>query len=226
MGSAYQCQATTLEGFIQQLVQYFTSGYVFYSTAAIPATKRGRAGAVDKKLVRKYDINISAWTRQVRRKEGRAVFQYLRYENFAVIVCTKGERQKFNAGEGKNIKDARRRPLKFAGYAVSVRVKENGKLGARVRVERDTEAMLKCHFAGLALGCSTPRLKAAIYNLPFEPYAPIRRQLLGLVRAMNRIRKAASLELLPYSCVRMQRVQVKPFEPVCAPVEVAMKKAA
>jgi hypothetical protein len=218
----YHSEATTLEGFIQQLVQYFTSGYVFYSAATIPARKLARASEIDQKALRKYDIDVSAWTRQARRKEGRAVFQYLRYQNFAVIVCTKGERQKFNQGEGKNIKDARRRPLKFAGYAVSVRVKENGELGARVRVERETEAMLKNHFVSLALNSSAQTLKSAIYNLPFEPYAPIRRQFLGLVRAINKKRNEASLELLPYDCVRFRRVQVKPFEPV----EVPFKKAA
>jgi hypothetical protein len=222
MGREYQCAATTLEGFIQQLVQYFTSGYVFYSTAMIPARKLVRAEEIDRKLVQKYDVGISTWTRQVRRREGRAVFQYLRYQNFAVIFCTKGERQKFNEGEGRNIQDARRRPLKFAGYAVSVRTKANGVYGARVRIERDTEAMLKDHFVSMALRCSAPSLKAALYHLPFAPYAPIRRQVLGLVRAVNKTRREAGLALLPYSCIRRRRLQVKPF----APVEVVIKKAA
>ncbi len=219
-GEPYQSEATSLEGFIQQLVRYFTAGYVFYATTRLPAKKRARAHGIDHKLVRKYDIHVSAWTRQVRKREGRAVFQYLRFETFAVILCTKGERGKFNHEE--RIKDARRRPLKFAGYAVSVRTKDNGTLGARVRIDRDTEAMLKAHFVSGALTCSVGRLQAALYTLPFEPYAPIRRQVLGLVRAINKRRNEASLALLPYSCVRMRRAQVKPFEPI----EGSMKKAA
>jgi hypothetical protein len=221
MGSEYQCEATTLAGFIQQLVCYFTAGYIFYSTARIPARKLARAGEIDRKLVRKYDIGVSAWTRQVRRREGRAVFQYLRYENFTVIVCTKGEREKFNACEGR-IQDARRRPLKFAGYAVSIRTKENGTYGARVRIDTETEKMLKAHFVRLALRYPRRMLEAAIYRLPFAPYAPIRRQVAGLVWAINKKRGEASRELLSYTCIRMRRTQVKPF----APVEVTVKKAA
>jgi hypothetical protein len=106
--------------------------------------------------------------------KGRAVFQYLRYENFTVVLCSKGERKKFNACEGR-IQDARRRPLKCAGYAVSVRTKENGTYGARVRIDTETERMLKGHFVGLALRYSSRELEAAIYHLPFAPYAPIRR---------------------------------------------------
>lgn len=221
----YLSATTTLEGFIQQLVQYFVSGYLFYSTSTLPDRKLAKGSEIDQKLLRKYDIAVSAWTRQVRRKAGRAVFQYLRYQNFAVILCTKGARDHFNASEGK-IHDARRRPLKFAGYAVSVRVKDNGTLGARVRIDRDTEAMLKTHFESLALRASLPSLTAALYNLPFAPYAPIRRQVLGLVRAINKKRKAAHLSLVPYSCVRLRRVQVKPFAPVAVSDPTEQNKAA
>ena len=43
---------------------------------------------------------------------------------------------------------------------------------------------------------SAADLAVELYNLPFEPYAPVRQQLLNLIRYMNRRREAAHLEPL------------------------------
>ena len=40
-------------------------------------------------------------------------------------------------------------------------------------------------------------LSQALRALPFEPYAPVREQLPGLVRAIDLRRKIAGLELVP-----------------------------
>ena len=47
---------------------------------------------------------------------------------------------------------------------------------------------------------------------PFEPYAPVRRQLLAIVRRVNECRAAAGLERLPYSVLRLKRRIYRPFE--------------
>jgi len=49
------------------------------------------------------------------------------------------------------------------------------------------------------------------YQFPFEPYAPIRRQLLKLLRKVNRVRKRAGYTLLPPEILPMRRRVVKPF---------------
>jgi hypothetical protein len=49
-------------------------------------------------------------------------------------------------------------------------------------------------------------------KLPFEPYAPVRQQLLIILRAVNRARKAAGLEPVPWTCIRLKRRIYRPFE--------------
>ena len=50
------------------------------------------------------------------------------------------------------------------------------------------------------------------YQFPFEPYAPIRRQLLKLLRKVNRVRKRAGYAILPPEVLPMRRRVVKPFK--------------
>ena len=52
---------------------------------------------------------------------------------------------------------------------------------------------------------------SALYALPFEPYAPIRRQLGVLLRYINRTRKAAGLAPVPKECLRFYRNIYCPF---------------
>jgi hypothetical protein len=47
--------------------------------------------------------------------------------------------------------------------------------------------------------------------LNFEPYAPIRRRLLNLLRAANLARKQAGLEPAPTGCLRLRRRIYRPF---------------
>ena len=47
---------------------------------------------------------------------------------------------------------------------------------------------------------------------PYEPYAPIRQQTFIILNQVNRARKAAGLELVPTSCVRIKRRIYRPFE--------------
>ena len=53
------------------------------------------------------------------------------------------------------------------------------------------------------------------YQFPFEPYAPIRRQLLKLLRKVNRVRKRAGYAILPPEVLPMRRRVVKPFIEPC-----------
>lgn len=50
--------------------------------------------------------------------------------------------------------------------------------------------------------------------LPWQPYAPVWGQYLGLLREANRRRKAAGLEPVPETAVRTRRQICRPFEPV------------
>ncbi len=201
----YRCEATTLEGFIQQLaVGYVSRGYYFYVCGWVP--ERKEPSEVDRRLIEKYGISISKWTRARRKRVGYANLQYLRFERFFVILATPGQHP-FLEQEAKLIRDCRETPIKFGGYAVS----STGR-NARVRIERGQYNLLKAYFSDLALRRSAPALERMIATLPFEPYAAVYRQLWGLVRAVNEIRKAAGYELIAPEMRKFRR-RVKPFAP-------------
>ncbi len=91
----YRCEATSVAGFVQQLaVSYVRNGYWFYVTGRIPARKDPRA--VDAKLIERYEIGLSKWTKYRRSREGQAKVQYLRYQRFFVLLATHGTQRFFH----------------------------------------------------------------------------------------------------------------------------------
>jgi hypothetical protein len=54
-------------------------------------------------------------------------------------------------------------------------------------------------------------LALEFYRLPFEPYAPIRRQMLRLLRDVNAARKTAGFRAIPLEVLPLRRRVVKPF---------------
>lgn len=221
--TGYRCEATTPTGFVQQLAcNYVPHGYLFYRTGWIPQGKD--ASAVDQKLIAKYGIDTSRATRSRRKLAGQSNLHYLRHGRFFVLVATHG-RHPFFEEEAKGIRDIRKAPIVFEGYSISFKqghyrrragddeepVSDTG-WHSRVLIAREAYRDMKARFLVDAVRKSSADLGKAIYCLPFEPYAPVRRQLLHLVRLVNRQRKAASLDLLPYSVIRYQRNIVKPFD--------------
>jgi hypothetical protein len=115
----YQCETVSVEGFIQQLaVGYVARGYFFHVSGRIPARKDPHQ--IDEKLVERYHVEISQWARARRKRSGLANVQYLRHEDFFVILTTHGEHPFFEE-EGRNVHDVRRRAIRYAGYAVGFR---------------------------------------------------------------------------------------------------------
>jgi hypothetical protein len=209
---AYRCEAPTIDGFVQQLaVSYIANGYWFYVTGVIPEGKDQRR--VDEKLISKYGIDISKFSRARRKASGKANMQYLRHQRFFVLAATHGEHGFFRpieeGGEGDRIRDCRETPIKFASYAVSYRGGH-----AHVRIEIETFRELKAYFSQHACHWSAQRIEAQMRALPFEPYAPIRSQLFALLRLINRKRKTAQLDLVTTSCLRLQRRSCRPFDDV------------
>jgi hypothetical protein len=65
----------------------------------------------------------------------------------------------------------------------------------------------------MAVQRSVDDLSLDLQAIPYEPYAPVRDQLGGLVRAINRRRKQGGLEAVPASAFRRTRRPVRPFAP-------------
>jgi hypothetical protein len=201
----YRCEATSVAGFVQQLaVSYIGRGYFFYVRGEIPEKKDQRV--VDQNIVEKYDIAIGKTARARRKAAGFANIQYLRYERSFLLLATHGAHPFFDK-EGSLIRDARERPIKFGGYAVSFR---NGH--PHVRIEQRQYLELKSFLADVAVHRKGEWIAATLSRLPFEPYAPVRTQLHCILREINRRRGLAGFEPVPASSIRLRRRVVRPFE--------------
>lgn len=201
----YRCEASSLEGFIQQLaVSYLPHGYWFCVAGQIPPEKDPRA--VDRKLTERYGVSLSRWARARRKRAGAANVHYLRYEHFFVLLATHGHHDFFEE-ERENIFDVRRSPVRVGGYAVSFR---HGR--SHVRLETECYRELKAYFLELSTHRTAVAIADELRSLPFEPYAPIRRQLFIILRAVNRARRAAGFQPVPWTALRLRRRIVRPFE--------------
>lgn len=206
---SYECVATTAAGFLQQLaVAYLGHGYWFYVTGRVPEGKD--PAVVDEKLLEKYQVRLSKWARARRKRAALANVQYLRHERFFVILASRG-RHSFFEGEA-HFKDAREEPIRFEGYSVSVKKGVDGRWHPSVRLHPETYRELRAYFVDRATRRPVEVLSGELRRLPLEPYAPVRRQLLNILRALNRARHTAGLEPVPVSALRLSRKGVKPFE--------------
>ena len=61
---------------------------------------------------------------------------------------------------------------------------------------------------------------------PYEPYWPIRQQTFIILNQVNRARKAAGLELVPTSCMRLKRRIYRPFEEPVVVLEAGAESVA
>lgn len=202
---SYRCEATSVAGFIQQVtVGYLARGYYFYVSGKIPERKDPRK--VDAKLIRRYGIDLSRGQRYRRKKAGLANMQYIRHERYFLLMATHGE-HKFFQHEVGQVRDARRVPIKYGGYDLSFR---NGH--ASVRIQRENYQRLKAHLIELAPRRSVERMAHELGQLQFEPYAPVRRQLMNLLRAVNAVRYQAARESVTSKSLRLSRRIVRPFQ--------------
>ena len=208
---AYRCIAVSEAGFVQQLaVGYIANGYYFYVLGRIPDHKD--PARTDDKIVHQYGIAMSKWSRSRRKKRGHASLQYLRYGRFYVILATHGKHP-FFAAEAGQVRDFRRHPLYFMGYSISCRrARGGGRYHASVRIQRELAMELKAQFCQSAVHWPVEELCRRLRAIPYELYAPVLNQLRSILRAVNRCRRAAGLELLPPNTLWWRRVPVKPFE--------------
>ncbi len=194
----YRCVTNTIAGFIQQLaVSYVGRGYWFYVAGRVPNGKD--PPRVDAKLVERYGIGISKWTRARRKRLGLANMQYIRHGRFFVLLATHGSHPFFKT-EKLSIRDVRRTPVKYGGYAVSYR---DGH--PHVRIERREYLRLRSWLLDVAAARGASGVRAELSALRFEPYAPVRRQLLNLLRAANRELSERGHARLGASCLRLRR---------------------
>ena len=214
----YRCEATSVEGFVQQIAcAYLGHGYWWYVTGKVPRHKNPRA--VDEKLIQRYEVALSKRMRARRKQLGLANVHYLRHEHFFVLLATAGRHRLFE-DEKDRVRDFRKTPLKFRGYSISYRSggrtpsgEIDRKWHAHVQMATESYKVERAYFLELALRRSVDILANEFHRIPFEPYAPIRRQLLNILRPVNKKRRQGRLESVPPTALRLRRRIVRPFTP-------------
>lgn len=218
----YRCVATSLEGFVQQLASnILPHGYWLYVTGHVPEGKD--PAAVDRKLIEKYGVAVSRQQRARRKVSGLANVHYIRFDRSWVLLATHG-RHTFFEEEGANVRDARRVPIQIGGYSLSVkrgnflkkgreeeRAVADGRMRVRVQISRERYRELRGYFLSIACHRSVESLSRELWATPFEPYAPVRRQLLNLLRVVNARRQSAGFDKVATSVLRYRRSIVRPF---------------
>jgi hypothetical protein len=144
--------------------------------------------------------------------------QYIRCGRFFLLMATKGDHP-FKDAERDQIRDVRRVPIKFAGYSISFRRGGRTRQGepdpkwhAHVEIERAQYRLLRDYFLDRAVHRRAETLARAFYRIEFEPYAPIRRQLLAILRRVNRKRAGHGYEPIAVDSLRLRHAVVRPFE--------------
>lgn len=213
----YRCIATSPEGLVQQVaVSYLRHGYWFYVTGHIKPGKDPET--IDRKLIDKYGIAISERERSRRKCRGVANLQYIRHQNWFVILATEGHHP-FKQQERSQIRDCRRVPIKFEGYSISYRrcgltPKGGGPIKWRscVRIDNETFRDLKGFFLERACHRSAENLGRDFARVPYARYAPVRRQLLKLLRLVNEARARNGYAAVPHTALQLRRKILRPFD--------------
>lgn len=213
----YRCIATSPEGLVQQVaVSYLRHGYWYYVTGRIPSNKD--PAFVDRRILDKYKIDISERERCRRKRRGLANLQYIRYLNWFIILATEGHHP-FKQHERKQIRDARRVSIKFEGYSISYRrcgqTPRGGgppKWRSCVRIDNETYRGLKAFFLSRACHRSAENLTSDFHRVPYARYAPVRRQLLQVLRLVNAERARTGYDPVAHTAIGLRRKIVKPFD--------------
>ncbi|MDA8562862.1 hypothetical protein N9L06_00255 [Mariniblastus sp.] len=213
----YRCVATSPEGLVQQVaVSYLRHGYWFYVTGRIKSGKD--PASLDTKLIAKYGIDINEREKTDRKRRGLANMQYIRHGNWFLLLATEGHHA-FKQQERNQIRDCRRHPIRFEGYSISYRrspitPKGGGepKWHACVRIDGPTYKQLKSYFLDRAIHRTAKSLAQDFARVPFARYAPVRRQLLNILRSVNKARSKHRFDELLPNTIGLRRKIVKPFE--------------
>lgn len=208
----YRCEAKSLEGFLQQLACcYIARGYHYYVVGEIPEGKDPQS--IDARIIDRFGIDMSRFARARRKRAGLANAQYIRFRRFFVLLATepRGTHAFYLQHSPSQIRFIKDTPIAFGGYSIGYHRGADRKWHVSVRIHPNRYRNVKAYLLDLATKRSLNALEHEFLDLRFEPYAPVRRQLFSLLRAVNQSRAVAGLPTLPWSCLRLRRRIVRPF---------------
>ena len=202
--SDYQYEARSVAGFVSQIVRYVASGHYFYVRVLVPEKKD--PAIVDEKLLERYGVRKKRWQRKRRHLKENAGVHYLRCNRCAVLMLTKGSHETFYQDHGEHLRDIRRQALKVFGYSIRYgfsEVKRDWKVS--VRLDQETYRKVREHMLTIAVWDSyrdSVRLAREFSRLPYQPYEPVFKQLLSILRSVNRQRRRRGFDPLAMNCLR------------------------
>ena len=226
--------ATSRQGFIQQIVSgWVRNGYYFYVHGKLRENKNPKE--FDQKVTTRYPVVMKPGRRFSRKQRGVINVAYVRYKQHWIMLATPGYHEETKEGfwdwratEAGNIRNCMRgQPIKLLGYSISyVRggyvlnlAKKNPdgpperdyRYRVRVQISREAMVVLKAYLLGNATSHSEAWLSDQFWYVPYEPYAPVRKQLLELLRQVNAVRSAVGKSKLPSRVIRTRQRRVKVF---------------
>ena len=234
IGGKYRCEAASIEGLVQQVVSSYLGRAKCFLYVTGTVSPRLNACEHDRRILRKYDLNISRFVRSRRKKLGIAPAHYIRYKDFWLLMCGATGRHRFFAENSvvdsdsgivsPLYNDVRKTPIKFwfnwrnerLAYAIGYSGEK-----ARVRIERQSYLNLKAYFLEIATRRSVEQLVDEFWQLPFEPYGGVKYQFFCILRAVNRARKVAGIKSgpVPPEAIPWKRKRLRIFCPDAPPVD-------
>jgi len=198
-------ETTSVGAFVWYLAAHcLPHGYRYYASGLLPEGKDYRA--IDARIIAKYGIAENRWARQRRKRAGEVNVRYLRYGRWFLLIATGpwGEHRFFE--EEVDIRDVQAVPIRFHGYELSYR---DGRVW--VRIGEKALGAIRERLLRRAVRARVSELIAEFQSLPFEPYRSVRYQLFGLLREVNRRRKAAGLARVPEWAILARRPSYRVF---------------
>ncbi len=136
------------QALMQQLVFLSGQGYTYYYVAYLPIHKKEKFDSIDKKLIAKYQTNVSKYQRYRIKQKNQANFMYLRWEHVVVIVHTNGDIPVIESMDSfRNLRNGSM-TIQLSKYLALSVVMQNAK--TTVRFSRESYRTLKVHIATYA----------------------------------------------------------------------------
>ena len=215
---SYQCETDSPEGMVKLIAASFLRhGYLWFTTGRVPRNKDPKK--IEKKLTEKYGLNITERERTRRKAMGLANAKLLRFEDWFILLVTRGQHKikelpkpGGEGGEGGRLRCCLDEPIYFRGYSISYKQSGVTPAGgeprtwhAHVRLDKATYKSLKAYFLEIACRKSQASLTNEFNRIPYDRYAPIRRQILLIHRAVNEARAFKGLAIVPSEDLQLGR---------------------
>ncbi len=219
MDPDYRYEAASIDGFLSQIVRLIQGGYVYYFRGRVPDGKDPHQ--VVRKLMAVYGIGGKKWRRERRYRGANAAAHILLYGRIFVIMLTQGRHEAFYRDHAyRTVKDRRgrkrrervpvpkitRKALHVFGYTI---FHDSEQRKTHVRLDDGTRRRVEVHL--LSVCCwdayrDRSRMEREFQRLPFQPYAPVYRQLRVIGEKVNQARRRRGFKKLDlYACMRKFR---------------------